>query len=230
MIFSSGVFAEGKVNFFTNQMDWTITNGISFENGSDFSGLTAAVDLSAELNMKELVCNVGNKFQSSQIDVTMEGIYWPTFFDRFNLGAGNIIHFVHYGETFFEVDYLVGFYGAYHTEKKFDCMLNFLYHGKAAQIYAIKDEVTWLCNNSIAFKTCFSFRPIDPLQFSFSISSYSLYRYMLFLAPDFSLSAEYKFMDLFTLGSQIEIQYIDMFTLSSNLNSIDIRIFAKLEF
>lgn len=230
IFFSFTAFSEGKVNFFTNEMAWSIENSLSFENGSDFDGLTAAVDLSAELNMKELVCNFGNKFQAGQVDVTTEAIYWPTLYNRFNVGAGNIFHFIHYGDTFVELDYLFGFYGAYHTEKKFDCMLNLLYHGKAARIFAIKDQVPWLTNNSFAFKTQFNFRPVDPLLLSLSISSYSQYRYMLFFAPDFCLGAEYKCLDMFAFGGQVEIQYIDMFTLSSNLNSIDIRIFAKLEF
>ena len=229
LFFSVFSYAE-IVNFFTPKMQWSVTNGLSFENGADFAPLTSAVDISVDLNMQEIRVNAGNLVQPSQVDFSTEFIYWPTFFNCFNAGVGTIFHFVHCNDIFSEFDYLSGAYLSFHTPKKFDCMANFLYHGKAARIFAIKDDVPWLKNNSIAFKTEFNFRPISQLNLNLSVSSYSMYRYMFWFAPDFSFSADYKFFDMFAVGGQIEIQYIDMFTLSSNLNSIDIRIYGRLEF
>ena len=180
--------------------------------------------------MQEIRSNAGIFVQPSQVDFSTEIIYWPTFFNCFNAGVGSIFHFVHCNDIFVEFDYLSGVYLSYHTPKKFDCMLNFLYHGKAARIFAIQDDVPWLKNSSIAFRTEFNFRPVSQLNLNLSVSSYSMYRYMLWFAPDFSFSADYKFFDMFAVGGQIEIQYIDMFTLSSNLNSIDLRIYGRLEF
>lgn len=218
------------VNFYTPQKNWSVTNGLSFENGADFAPLTSSVDISLALDMNEIKANFGNSYKSGQTDVSTNVIYAPTFFNCFNVGAETILHFVDYKDVFVEFDFLSGIYLSYHTAKKFDCMLNFLYHGKAARIFAIQDEVPWLKNNTIAFKTEVNFRPIEKLNLNFSVSSYSAYRYMLWLAPDFSFSADYKFIDMFSIGSQIEIQYIDMFTLSSNLNSIDLRFYLRLEF
>lgn len=229
LIFSAFSYAE-VVIFFTPKMRWSITNGLSLENGADFAPLTSAVDLSVDLDMQEIRSNAGIFVQPSQVDFSTEIIYWPTFFNCFNAGVGSIFHFVHCNDIFVEFDYLSGVYLSYHTPKKFDCMLNFLYHGKAARIFAIQDDVPWLKNSSIAFRTEFNFRPVSQLNLNLSVSSYSMYRYMLWFAPDFSFSADYKFFDMFAVGGQIEIQYIDMFTLSSNLNSIDLRIYGRLEF
>ena len=224
-------FAAAKiVNFFTPQLNWSVTNGLALENGADFAPMTTAVDISADLNMREIQANAGFFLQPSQVDFSTEVVYWPTFFNCFNAGVGTILHFVSCHDIFTEVDFLSGVYLSYHTPKKFDCMLNFLYHGKSARIFAIEDDVPELKNSSIALKTEFNFRPIKPLNLCLSVSSYSMYRYMLWFAPDFSLSADYKFLDMFAVGGQIEIQYIDMFTLSSNLNSIGIRIYGRLEF
>lgn len=224
-------FAAAKiVNFFTPQLNWSVTNGLALENGADFAPMTTAVDISADLNMREIQANAGFLLQPSQVDFSTEVVYWPTFFNCFNAGVGTILHFVSCHDIFTEVDFLSGVYLSYHTPKKFDCMLNFLYHGKSARIFAIEDDVPELKNSSIALKTEFNFRPIKPLNLCLSVSSYSMYRYMLWFAPDFSLSADYKFLDMFAVGGQIEIQYIDMFTLSSNLNSIGIRIYGRLEF
>lgn len=224
-------FAAAKiVNFFTPQLNWSVTNGLALENGADFAPMTTAVDISADLNMREIQANAGFLLQPSQVDFSTEVVYWPTFFNCFNAGVGTVFHFVSCHDIFTEVDFLSGVYLSYHTPKKFDCMLNFLYHGKSAHIFAIEDDVPELKNSSIAFKTEFNFRPIKPLNLCLSVSSYSMYRYMLWFAPDFSLSADYKFLDMFAVGGQIEIQYIDMFTLSSNLNSIGIRIYGRLEF
>ncbi len=229
LFFSS--FANAKiVDFFTPQMNWSVTNGLTFENGADFAPMTTAVDISADLNMREIRANAGFLLQPSQLDFSTEAVYWPTFFDCFNAGWGTIFHFVSCSDIFTEVDFLTGVYLSYHTPKKFDCMLNFLYHGKSAHIFAIEDDVPALKNSSIAFKTEFNFRPVAPLNLCLSVSSYSMYRYMLWFAPDFSFSADYKFIDMFAVGGEIEIQYIDMFTLSSNLNSIGIRIYGRLEF
>lgn len=224
-------FAAAKiVNFFTPQLNWSVTNGLALENGADFAPMTTAVDISADLNMREIQANAGFLLQPSQVDFSTEVVYWPTFFNCFNAGVGTILHFVSCHDIFTEVDFLSGVYLSYHTPKKFDCMLNFLYHGKSVRIFAIEDDVPELKNSSIALKTEFNFRPIKPLNLCLSVSSYSMYRYMLWFAPDFSLSADYKFLDMFAVGGQIEIQYIDMFTLSSNLNSIGIRIYGRLEF
>ncbi len=228
-IFSTFSYAE-IVNFFTLQKKWGVTTGLSFENGADFAPLTSAVDISVDLNMQEICANAGIFVQPSQFDFSTEVVYWPTFFNCFNAGAGTILHFVSCNDIFVEFDYLSGGYFSFHTQKKFDCMVNFLYHGKTARIFAIKDDVPWLKNNSIAFKTEFNFRPISQLNLNLSISSYSMYRYMLWFAPDFSFSVDYKFFDMFAIGGQVEIQYIDMLTLSSNLNSVDLRIYGRIEF
>ncbi len=228
-IFSTFSYAE-IVSFFTPQKKWGVTTGLSLENGADFAPLTSAVDLSVDLNMREICANAGIFVQPSQVDFSTETVYWPTFFNCFNAGVGSVLHFVHCNDIFVEFDYLSGVYLSYHTPKKFDCMLNFLYHEKNSRIFAIKDDVPWLKNRSIAFKTEFNFRPISQLNLNLTISSYSMYRYMLWFAPDFSFSADYKFFDMFAVGGQVEIQYIDMFTLSSNLNSIDLRIYGRIEF
>lgn len=218
------------VNFFSTQKKWSVTNGLSFENGADFAPFTTAVDLSVDFDMREIRANAGVFVQPSQFDFSTEIIYWPTFFNCLNAGAGSIFHFVSYSDIFVEFDFLTGVYLSYHTPEKFDCMVNFLYHGKSARIFEIEDKVPWLKNDSIAFKTEFNFRPIRRLNLNLSVSSYSMYRYMLWFAPDFSFSADYKFFDMFAVGGQIEIQYIDMFTLSSNLNNVDIRIYGRLDF
>ncbi len=232
-IFSSKLISEvpfKKVNFYSPKMKWAVTNGLSFENGADFAPMTSSVDISVDLNMNEIKANIGSLMQPSQVDFSTEIIYWPTFFNCFNAGVGMIFHKMDYSKLFSEYDFLTGFYLSYHTKNKFDCMANFLYHGKAAKIEAIEDDVSLLKNSSIAFKTEVNFRPIKPLNLNLSISSYSQFRYMLFLAPDFSFSADYKFFDTFSIGSELEIQYIDLFTLSSNLNSIDLRFYGRLEF
>lgn len=218
------------VNFYSSQKNWSVINGVGIENGADFAPLTTMVDISANLDMNEIKAGVGVRGQAGQTDFSMGAIYAPTFFNCFNAGAQSIFHLVYCNDTFVELDFLSGIYLGYHTEKKFDCMLNFLYHGKNARIFAIQDDVPWIRNNSIAFKTEINFRPVQKLNINFAVSSYSDYRFMIWFAPDFSLAVDYNLFDIFSLGSEIEIQYIDMFTLSSNLNSIDLRLFVKLEF
>lgn len=216
------------VTFFTPSMDWSFVTGLSIENGKDFDTNIAAVDFCAECNMNQLLMNAGMKVQPSQFDFSTEAIYWPEFINCLNVGFGTIFHTNYYHDIYCEIDFLAGVYAKYRTPEKFDCMLNLSLMTKQARIFAIEDKVPWLGNNTIAFRTEFNYRPIDKLDIFLMLGSYTQYRYMLFLAPDFKIGAEYAFLPVFSLGGQVEIQYIDMFTLSSNLNSVDFRIYSRI--
>ncbi len=218
------------VNWISTEPEWTVTNGIILETGNDIGPQTTLVDVSSKLNMKEFSAFLGLQVQSSQTDMTTVAVYAPTFFNHFNFGSKTIVHIQHCPDIFFEADYLCGIYSRYATKRFFCVEGNFFYHAKAARIFAIEDSVPWLTNDTIAFELNMDFAPTERLSFSFDIASFSQYRYMLFLAPDFRLGGEYKLSDLISLGSLLEIQYIDMFTLSSNLNTVDFRFYAKLEF
>jgi len=221
------VYAQ-KVNWITPEPNFSLTCGATFEAGKDVSPRNLLTDFSAGLNMKELNCFAGFQVQTSVMDFTTSVSYSPTFFDRINMGPKLIFHVQHYDDVYCELDFLGGATLKYALGRKTSLGFDAFFHKKAARIFSITDSVDWLVNDSIAFSTYINFKPVSPLAVNFTVSSFSDYRYMLFLAPDFRLSAEYGLTNTFKLGAEAEIQYIDMFTLSSNLNVVDFRLFCNL--
>ena len=228
LFLSSFAFSE-KVNFFTKKPAYICTNGISFENGTDFAPLTQSVDFYGEMDFTELDLSLGAKFHPDSYDITTKAVYWPTLFNHFNAGIGSILHFTETYDIYSEIDFLSGLFFKYHTNKLFDISFNMLVFEKASHIYAIDDSIYWLTNNNMALglETNFYISKIWRLYFDFS--SYSYYRYMLFFAPDFKLGVIYNLSKNFALGTEFEAQYIDMFTLSANFNSATFRSYIQME-
>lgn len=217
------------VNWITPKPVFYLVNGITLENGNDVVPQTTLLDMSLTADMDQLKLMAGGQFQLSIMDFTTSAIYAPTFFNHFNFGGKTVLHFKYYHDLFFENDFLSGLYFRYFTGKRFSVAADFMYHHKAAHIFEIKNDVFWLCNQNVAFKVDFDYVPVSRLLINFSIASYSDYRYMDFLAPDFKFLAEYKINKVLSAGFYTEIQYIDMFTLSSNLNTVDFCLYTKLE-
>ena len=217
-----------KVNWFTAEPDFSLTCGATVEAAKDVSPRNILTDFSAALDMKELNCFAGFQVQTSVMDFTTSVAYAPTFFDRINMGPKLIFHVQHYDDVYCELDFLGGATLKYALGRKTSLGFDAFFHKKAAHIFSISDSVSLLVNDSIAFATYINFKPVSRLAVNFTVSSFSDYRYMLFLAPDFRLSAEYGLTKTFKLGAEAEIQYIDMFTLSSNLNVADFRLFCNL--
>lgn len=229
LLFANITFAE-VVNFFTPDFSWKIENGISLQNGNDFSSNTIAMDFYNELNMNELILSSGIENSQEGFHFTTEAVYWPTIFRYFNVGVGSSFHVYVRDKEFVEIDLLSGIFIRYSNLDWFEFKGNCSFFEKLSKIYAIEDSVPWLENKNLALSMEFNFTPYDWLEAYLEIGSYEYYRYMLWFAPNVRIGFSIKVSPLIKIGSEIDFQYIDMFTLSSNCNSIDVRGFLRFLF
>lgn len=224
------VCAAKTVNFFTPQMQWTLSGGLNLKYAPDLAFDNAAADTSVALDMKEIAAAAGFRLQNGIFDFTAQAAYAPTIAEHFNVGIQSVFHVNAYSDIFTETDFLCGVYFRYDTLKRFSLSAHISYLYKEARIFAIADAVPRIYNHNLAHALELSFRPLSALTLSASLASHTCYRYPLYFSPTLKFGGEYRLFDWFALGGEWSVQYIDIFTLSANFNGFENRFFIKLRF
>lgn len=229
-IFSLPFFSSAEmINFFSDSYALTFQSGISLESGTDAMPQHLGPDLLTVYDQKELYISTGIRLFQESLDMTHEAIYWPTLFEKHNIGTGTIFHYYDYYNIFTELDILTGLYYKFDNQKRFTFTAAWLYFLKNSFIEIGTDKRLNIANNNMAAKLGFEFRPVNKFKVNFDFSSYSQYRYMLFFAPDFNLKFSFNLSENFTTGLEFDVQYVDLFTLSANFNCASIRTFVNME-
>lgn len=230
VFFCSGALSAKGVKFFTPEMHWAVENGVALESKGKGAPVFARTDINFALDMKELYVSSGVQMRMNAYDITAEAVYWPSFFSWLNIGAGMIFHTQIDPECFVEYDFLYGLFAKVSPLDWLSFSVNMLRLRKTARIWTADSDSLRIKNGNLAFSVGAVIKPVERLAISLDFSSYSYYRVMLFLAPDFKLGVSYKTAPSVTVGSEVDVQYIDMFTLSANLNSVNFRAYVKMEF
>lgn len=217
-----------NINFFSTEKRMFVENGISLENGGDFIPNTIGMDFLFCLNMKEFICMAGIENSQEGFNFATQLVYWPSYKNIFNLGVGSIFHVYNKRDEFNEINFLPGIFCKYKIGNNFFIMANFLYLLKSSYFYCLGLDSFNLINNNIAFSIKASYKIKNLMNVYTELSSYTLYRYMLYFAPLFKMGLNFTLIDNVNFGTEIEFQYIDMFTLSANCNSVNLRAFLRI--
>ena len=95
---------------------------------------------------------------------------------------------------------------------------------KSRSIFAIDDTQPYLHNICQAFSVELDFYlPLDIMAYV-SVASYERYRYMVAVAPSFTLGATKQFASKFYGGIEAAVRYTDFFTASAFYDSCEIRL------
>ena len=218
-----------SINFYSRDYSLIFQNGLTLESGTDGKPQHLGPDFSITFDQKEILIFGGMRFFQESFDLTQEWIYWPTFFENHQLGTGAIFHYYDMYRLFREFDFLPGLYYRYDNHRWFKFTGSLLYFRKDAYIDFSGENAIHIGNNNLAAKFSFEIRPVNKFQISLDFSSYSLYRYMLFFAPDLNLKFSLNLSKNFTTGLEFDVQYVDLFTLSANFNCISFRTFVSME-
>lgn len=219
------------VNFFTPENpDWTLALRGKVNNYHNFTLYTLSTALTGQMDMRELKVKSGFDFALRHLNYTVNTVYAPTFFKKFNAGVSLINHFDFDYDHYFEFDFLPGVYFVYKPIDRFNLNISYYYHLKSSTIFSISDSCPSVRSNAMAFDISFNGQPADWLWTSLSISSFSFYKYYLFLSPNLRLSFNFKTNEHFYLQTTSEIQFIDFFTLSANFNSLSASVSAIWRF
>ncbi len=217
------------INFYSPDYKISFQNGLTLESGTDAMPQHLGPDFYTVWNQKEILVTTGMRFFQESFDFTQEAVYWPTLFNKHQLGPGSIFHFYMMFGIFKEIDFLPGLFYRYDNQKRFKFTGSVLYFRKDAFIDIGKESVLHIGNNNLGAKLAFEFTPVNKFKINVDFSSYSFYRYMLFFAPDLNLKFSLNLSKNFTTGLEFDVQYVDLFTLSANFNCISFRTFVNME-
>ena len=96
---------EKKVNFFTSGMPALSAQwGLAFPAKRDLRNPSPSEEFIVAADFHELRLDSGIKYQCNQLDFTNRVIYMPTFYNRFQAGAGINWHLYRYVKEFTEND------------------------------------------------------------------------------------------------------------------------------
>jgi hypothetical protein len=232
----SSTFCSAHIVLFTPEIQNTLSGGIMMDTNTGFSPYIDCKSIfvpscffSYKFEMPQLFAESGVRFSVHTVDFTASTVYWPLFWNRLNVGAGVTYHFLSYNGMFFEQDILPGVFFRY-RDRGFTLTTDVDYFYKWTRIYAVEKNIPWLTNKSLAVRSTWNWFIFNHLDFYFCISSYSVYQYYLFFAPNFMTGFDWRFKSGLIAGAEFNIQYIDMMTLSSCFNSCEIRLFTKWVF
>jgi len=168
--------------------------------------------------MKELQMKNGLEFYHTGFNLTNDITYAPTLFNVWNLGIRTINHFNWTYKTYLEDDFLIGGYTKYQPLPCLYISASVLYQIKSTNIYELRDSRKNLISTCPAVETVIDYNPLDWLDFTLSISSFTFTKYNLFFAPNTRLNIEFKVNPFLYIGIGGEVQFVDFFTLSANFN------------
>lgn len=220
----SFVFAQNNekidVNWFSDSKVWTVNVTEEAKNYKDFSQFQLGMGATGALDMTELKVKVGMFFERDMLHEATQISYAPTINGKWNPG---IVLQDHCGWSFndyFEYDFLIGPFVEYKPNSFFKMNLAFMFQQNFSFIFALPRGKKLVYNCCPAFYLDFYFYPLEWMYINFSFSSYSFYRYYLFLSPDTKLSLNFKANDNLTLEIAAEIQSVDFFTMSANYDTL----------
>lgn len=199
-------------------------------NYHNFSLYTLGLGVIGQMNFDELFVKTGFDFTIGQTNFTVDAAYSPTFFGLFQVGVRFIYHIDWYHSSYYLYDMLPGIYASFKPVYWFKMSFSGFYQQTGTHVYSLANSCPWIISNCPAFELKFDFFPLDWLSASLSISSFSFFKYFLFLSPNLRLSATFKTNEHFFMQITGEGQAVDFFTLSANFNSLSASVSAIWRF
>jgi len=230
VLFAQEESEEVKVNWFTNTKTWNLSITEEAINYYNFTQYKLGLGVSTLLDMKELKAQAGFFVGNQKINGTSQVTYAPTIYQKYNIGLKMINHLCFNIDYYSEYDFLIGPYFEYRPNSHFSMDNTILFMQKCSYIDNLPKGNKLVYSSCPAFYYNIYYYPLDWLTVNFSLSSYSFYRYYLFLSPDAKLAFNFKANDHLNLEVAGEIQAVDFFTMSANFNCLGFSIGANWRF
>lgn len=209
------------VNFFTPEVEHTATVELQVNNYNNLYTFTLGTSAMVKADMKELTVTNGFEFYHSGFSLTNDTTYAPTLFNVLNVGGRMIHHYTFSYKTYFEYDFLAGLYVKYQPLPCLYFSASVLYQQKNSHIYELQDSsCPKIVSNCPAFDVMADYKPLEWLDITLSLSSFTFTKYNLFFSPNTRINAEFKVNPFLYIGIGGEIQFVDFFTLSANFNRL----------
>lgn len=216
------------VEFFTPAVPkFSVKQNVQFNFWPDSKEKGLGLSVAGDFDMKQLHGDMGVNFCNGNIDFTTQVIYWPVFFNRFNLGIGFTYHLFNYTEVFKENDFL------FNVCFKMDILdwLAFSFMGGYFQKITLIDGFDKpVFNPSIDVNAKFLFYPGDNWTLYFQFSSYNLFNYPLFFSAMFSTGAEFDIVPgSFSTGLDLNTKFYDFIVNSQDCSQFNLVVYGRFK-
>lgn len=215
-----------KVNFFTAEMpSFYVRQDMQFNLWSDSKERGIGFSTITGFDMKELSANIGASFNNGNCNFTTRVIYWPTFFDQFNLGLGVTYHLLEYSNTFYEHDFFCNVHFKWDPFSWMSCYFNGGYFYKLSILSNFGQK---LDNNSMNISSGVLFYPNERWTLALEFTSSDYFNYPLFFTAMFNTWAEFVVIpQRFSTGLEINTRFYDFFVNSQDLSHLSLNVFMR---
>ncbi|MCR5763167.1 MAG: hypothetical protein K6G00_07295 [Treponema sp.] len=208
--------------------DVTFNISAGMNSGSGFEPYTFMVQPYVQLDTTYFQLYTGVQMSGDIFHATAGGVFWPFRLRRMRFGAGMVYHFSYFDDISLCHDLLFNFHYELRPAYWFGFKMNLGYFHKARRIFAVADYIGYITNKStdFSFETDF-FLPAKITLYT-RMSSYEMFRYMVFCAPSFTFGVSK------TVGKRLDItfettsRYIDFFTASARYDDTEMRFILGL--
>lgn len=217
-----------KINFFTAERPaFSVKQNIQFNLWQDSKERGIGFSTIAGFDMKELTGSLGVNFTNGNYDFTTEVIYWPRFFDLFNLGLGFRYHLYDYVGVFLENDFL---FNSYFKIQPLSWLCLFANCGYFYKLSVIDGFDEPLGNNSFNLNSGLYIYPDDRWTLSLSLLTTNYFNCPLFFTAIFETGAEFEVLPAnFSTGLELSAKFYDIFVNSQDLSQFNIKIYGRLK-
>lgn len=179
-----------------------------------------AFAFTAGAHTHEITFRTGLEICSDRQNITADATYTPFSWYFLDGGIRLINHCTFCPDIYSEYDLLPGLFLKLTPADWFTFSLSYLYQLKSSKVYALEGAYGNIISNDMGFDLNAAFHITNQLETTLSFSSFSFFKYYLFLSPVSSFSISYEVLPDLLIALTEQVQYIDFFTLSANLDEL----------
>lgn len=206
--------------------DISIKQTIQFNLVDDSKEQGVGFSTIAVFDKKEFKFDLGINYTNKQGDFTAQLVYWPTFFNILNLGAGFTYHLYDYPFYFVEQDFLLDIYAKLRIGKYYMVWTRWGGMAKLTSIDGIKTFGKGF--NSMNFNLVLTWFPSKICSCYFSFESNSYFNYPSFLTVFFNTGAEFEIVkNKFFAGLDLCTKSYDFVVATQSLSQMNLKVFGR---
>ncbi len=219
------VFSTEAESFFDREgIQHTLRLGLGVNSGQGFEPYKTMIQPEFTIESEKLSFFGGSQIANKMLNFTVQGVWWPWHSQKVRFGAGGLFNYNLFFETSQTNNIMPGLFLEVRPATFFglkmdvDCLFKF------RDIFAIDEYKKWLYSWCGGLNLELDlYLPGEFMVYS-KISSYEMYRYMMFMAPSFTFGISETKTKPFSFTLEASVRYTDFFTSSNYYDSTEIRL------
>lgn len=210
--------------------DFKAEGGFAVNTGESWEKYRFAFQPYFQMDSDKSTLYAGFQFGEGTIDAMGGMTLWPWVWNRMRVGVGTRYSFNRYDNISLTHNMIVSGEIEARPFKRFG--VKFLYGNmlKSRRIFAIDDAQRYIHNFTFVFSTQTDFYLPYDMKVSLIMASYERYRYMLAVAPSFTLALSKRWANGLSVTFEDTARYTDFFTASTYYDGSEFRLLIGWEF